>query len=118
MNSPVQTALGGAWAPYELGAKAPWDLRRVVHLHRRAGFAATWGEIQRDLKDGPKASVDRLLAGKSGTATPPEFAATADLLAEAAVAVTDIGRVKAWGVFWVLFSPVPPGRRVTDTGHN
>ena len=20
----------------------PWNLRRVVHLHRRAGFAATW----------------------------------------------------------------------------
>ena len=23
----------------------PWDLPRVVHLHRRAGFAATWDEI-------------------------------------------------------------------------
>ena len=30
--------------------KAPWNLRRVVHLHRRAGFAATWDELQRDLK--------------------------------------------------------------------
>ena len=72
------------WAGYEPDDKKPWDLGRVVHLHRRAGFAATWGEVQRDLKDGPKASVDRLLTGKAGAASPPEFAATADLLADAA----------------------------------
>jgi hypothetical protein len=35
------------WAPYVPDDEAPWDLRRVVHLHRRAGFAATWGEIRR-----------------------------------------------------------------------
>ena len=28
------------WAPYSPDDKAPWNLRRVVHLHRRAGFAA------------------------------------------------------------------------------
>jgi hypothetical protein len=43
---------GGPWAKYVPDADAPWDLRRVVHLHRRAGFAATWDEIGRDLKDG------------------------------------------------------------------
>ena len=53
------------WAPYEPDAKAPWGLRRVVHLHRRAGFAATWDELQRDLKDGPEASIDRLLEARS-----------------------------------------------------
>ena len=54
-----------AWAPYKPSQDAPWNVRRVVHLHRRAGFAATWGEVQRDLKDGPKASLDRVLAGPS-----------------------------------------------------
>jgi hypothetical protein len=34
-----------SWAPYAPDGEAPWDLRRVVHLHRRAGFAATWGEM-------------------------------------------------------------------------
>ncbi len=53
------------WAPYVPDEAMPWDLRRVVHLHRRAGFAATWDEIQRDLKDGPEASIDRLLEGKA-----------------------------------------------------
>ena len=42
------------WPPYTPTKEAPWDLRRVVHLHRRAGFAASWVAIQRDLK----ASVD------------------------------------------------------------
>ena len=53
------------WKPYTPTGEAPWDLRRVVHLHRRAGFAATWQEIQRDLKDGPRASIDRVLEGKA-----------------------------------------------------
>ena len=60
------------WAPYSPTKEAPWDLRRVVHLHRRAGFAATWGEIQRDLKDGPAASIDRVLSGKSRSQGVPE----------------------------------------------
>ena len=69
------------WAPYVPGDRAPWNLRRVVHLHRRAGFAATWGEIQRDLKDGPQASLARVLAGKAATeGVPAEFGKTADLL--------------------------------------
>ena len=38
------------WAPYKPSSAAPWNLQRVVHLHRRAGFAATWPEIQRDLE--------------------------------------------------------------------
>jgi hypothetical protein len=28
------------WAPYVPTKEMPWDLKRVVHLHRRAGFAA------------------------------------------------------------------------------
>ena len=51
------------WAPYAPDGKAPWNLRRVVHLHRRAGFGVTWGDIQRDLKDGPEASLDHILTG-------------------------------------------------------
>ena len=58
------------WAPYVPTAEAPWDLRRVVHLHRRAGFAATWAELQRDLKDGPTKSIDRLLKGQSREGVP------------------------------------------------
>jgi hypothetical protein len=51
----------GPWARYEPTANDLWDPRRVAHLHRRAGFGATWAELQRDLQAGPVASVDRLL---------------------------------------------------------
>ena len=56
------------WAPYVPDAKQPWTLARVVHLHRRAAFASTWDELQRDLKDGPEKAVTRLLEGTANAA--------------------------------------------------
>jgi hypothetical protein len=41
------------WAAYSPDDRQPWDLRRVVHLHRRAAFAGTWGELQREKLAGP-----------------------------------------------------------------
>jgi uncharacterized protein (DUF1800 family) len=106
------------WAPYEPDAKAPWGLRRVVHLHRRAGFAATWDEVQRDLNDGPAASLDRLLAGKANAHAAGGFADTADLLADAAVAAGEIARLKAWWFYRMLFGPDPLGERLTLLWHD
>src|SRR5689334_9857826 len=102
-NEPKQPDPATTWAPYKPGAEAPWDLRRVVHLHRRAGFAATWDEVWRDLKDGPKASIDRLLAGKArADGVPPDFADVAALLARSA---GDPERLKAWWAYRMLFGP-------------
>jgi uncharacterized protein (DUF1800 family) len=107
------------WAPYVPDEKVPWDLRRVVHLHRRAGFAATWTEIQRDLKDGPKASIDRLLAGRVyGEVTPADFARAADLLGTAAGDSGDPMRLRAWWVYRMLFGPDPLGERLILLWHN
>src|SRR5438477_4851333 len=98
----------GLWAPYVPSDQAPWNLRRVVHLHRRAGFAATWGEIRRDLKDGPKASIDRVLAGKAATeGVPAKFARWAYLLGETAASSGDAARLKAWWVYRMLYGPDP-----------
>src|SRR5438309_6774754 len=103
-----------SWAPYLPDEKSSWDLRRVVHLHRRAGFAATWSEIQRDLRDGPKASIDRLLSGKAASeGVPSEFKATADLLGESAATSGDPARLKAWWVYRMLFGPDPLVERLT-----
>jgi uncharacterized protein (DUF1800 family) len=109
----------GAWAPYEPDAQAPWDLRRVVHLHRRAGFAATWGELQRDLKDGPRASVERLLKGKARSdGSAAEFVPIAQALAERAVASQDATRLKAWWFFRMFWGADPLGERLTLLWHN
>jgi len=107
------------WAPYVPSDQAPWDVRRVVHLHRRAGFAATWSEIQRDLKDGPTASIDRVLAGKAATeGVPANFQKTADLLGEAAGTSGDPARLKAWWVYRMLFGPDPLTERLALMWHN
>jgi uncharacterized protein (DUF1800 family) len=105
------------WAPYAPSPEAPWDLRRVVHLHRRAGFAATWAEVQRDLKDGPRPSIDHLLSGKSCIREVPEdFESTAATLAE--TASFDVLRSKAWWVYRMYFGPDPLGERLTLLWHN
>src|SRR5262249_19687383 len=60
LDDPVQ-----GWAAYEPSGKRPWDLECVAHLHRRAGFTASWGVLRRDLHDGPAASIDRLIRGEA-----------------------------------------------------
>ena len=115
----TMTSTSSFWARYHPDESCPWNLRRVVHLHRRAAFAASWDEIQRDLKDGPQASVDRLLAGKSRRqGVPAEFEATAKLLAESAVNSNDPGRLKAWWVYRMLFGPDPLTERLALMWHN
>jgi uncharacterized protein (DUF1800 family) len=109
----------GYWAPYKPDDKMPWNLHRVVHLHRRAGFAANWSEIQRDLKDGPKASIERLLSGKARSQfVPADFERVSGLLADAAVSAGDPARLKAWWVYRMLFGPDPLGERLTLMWHN
>src|SRR2546425_7160689 len=96
----------GCWEPYAPDEKAPWNLRRVVHLHRRAGFAATWNELQRDLAEGPKASIDRLLSGRAyRDGVPTDFESTSVLLAESATAARDPNRLKAWWLYRMFFGP-------------
>jgi hypothetical protein len=122
MQSPVKTGPSeatGPWAAYVPSDQAPWGLRRVVHLHRRAGFAATWGEIQRDLADGPQASIDRLLVGKARSqGVPGDFERIAALLGDGAVAAADPGRLKAWWVYRMLFGPDPLTERLALLWHN
>src|SRR5438477_2948495 len=94
------------WAPYTPDERCPWDLRRVVHLHRRAGFAATWNELQRDLKDGPAKSIDRLLAGRTREGVPDTFRTVADQLADGAGGSE---RLKAWWLYRMYHRPDPLG---------
>jgi uncharacterized protein (DUF1800 family) len=107
------------WAPYSATASAPWDLRRVVHLHRRAGFGATWLELERDLADGPELAIDCILTGRSrSSGVPADFDHISSLIADAAVQSGDLHRLQAWWVYRLLFSPDPLGERLTLLWHN
>lgn len=112
------THLAG-WVPYTPSPTAPWDRARVVHLHRRAGFAATWAEIERDLSDGPEVGVTRVLQGKSRIdGAVKDFDAVSAALADAAASTASADRLKAWWVFRMLFSPDALGERLTLLWHN
>ncbi|MEX0679503.1 MAG: DUF1800 domain-containing protein [Pirellulales bacterium] len=107
------------WKPYEPTAAAPWNRRRAVHLHRRAGFAATWAELERDLAGNPQDAVTRLIAGQARIdAVPGDFEALAKMLTDAATASQLDRRLKAAWVFRMLFSPDPLGERLTLLWHN
>jgi hypothetical protein len=102
------------WSPYAADERAPWNVRRVVHLHRRAGFAATWSELQRDLEDGPDKSIDRLLKGQARLTVPENFGTVASRLAEADSAA----RLKAWWLYRMYWGPDPLMERLTLLWHN
>jgi len=106
------------WAPYVPDDKQPWDLARVVHLHRRAAFAGTWAELQRDLKDGPEPAVKRLLAGTANLHPAKEFGAVAALLFDAAVTQGEIGRLKAAWFYRFLLGPDPLREKLTLVWHD
>jgi hypothetical protein len=80
---------------------------------------ATRSELQRDLKDGPTSSIDRLLTGSSRSAgVPSDFAATSAMLLERAAQDGDVNRLKAWWIYRMLFGPNPLGERLTLLWHS
>ncbi|MDZ4848540.1 MAG: DUF1800 family protein [Pirellulaceae bacterium] len=99
---------------YEATSSMPWNVERVVHLHRRAGFAADWARISIDLLEGPDASIERLLHAKSL----PEFEQMSQTIGDAAIGSGDITRLKAWWLYRMLFASDPLNERLTLCWHN
>jgi uncharacterized protein (DUF1800 family) len=106
------------WAAYTPDEKIPWTLPRVAHLHRRAAFAGTWDELQRDLADGPDNAVGRLLEGKANLHPAKEFDKTSALLFDAAVTQGEIGRLKAGWFYRFLLGPHPLHEKLTLLWHD
>jgi uncharacterized protein (DUF1800 family) len=103
-----------AWAPFEPSGTDPWDLRKVAHLHRRAGFGATWDELHRDLEQGPAASVDRLLDPPDSSADEPEIL---DTLRKGAVGSGNLQRLKAYWLYRMRFGADPLREKLTLFWH-
>jgi uncharacterized protein (DUF1800 family) len=104
----------GPWAEYRPTADDPWDLRKVAHLHRRAGLGATWGELQRDLKEGPAASVDRLLRPRTPNEEEKDALAA---LRQGVIDSRDGERLKAWWLYRLLWDPDPLREKLTLFWH-
>lgn len=116
LNDPAR-----AWSRYEPTADAPWDLPEVAHLHRRAGFAAPWGVLQRDLEAGPVASVDRLLSGEAEAgdgSTAEQFARLMDAMARGPGASGGARGLQAAWLYRMIFTPDPLRERLTLFWHD
>ncbi len=107
------------WNHYEPSSEAPWNLKRVLHLHRRVAFGATWNEIQRDLHDTPQTAVNRVLNGTCRSeGAPEEFENLAQTIGKSAVDSASPARLSAWWLYRCLFTPDPLTERLTLMWHN
>ena len=107
------------WALTDPTVDAPWNLRRAVHLHRRAVFGACWSEIQRDLAGDPQAAVSRVLDGR--LAREASRRSSRHCRRSLVPQRSDSGnadRLKAWWLYRCLFSPHPLEERLTLMWHN
>jgi uncharacterized protein (DUF1800 family) len=104
-----------AWEPYRPTPQSPWDLTKVGHLYRRAGFGATWPELERGIADGPERAVNEILAGGPPD---PDFDR---LVAEtrSAVAAGNNGEAAAaWWLYRMLYGRHPLREKLTLFWHN
>ncbi len=104
-----------AWEAYRPSVQAPWDVRRVGHLYRRAAFGATLAELEAGVKLGPEKTLRSLLEGGPGL---PEFDRSMAPLAEAIVRSNDSLNLRAWWLSRMLYSPHPLQEKLTLFWHN
>lgn len=114
----ANTASSSTWNAWTPSDSEPWNAKRVAHLHRRAGFAATWTEIERDLRDGPATAIQRLLDGKAYVSSVPEnFEQLDNTIRNSAVGSNNADNLQAWWLFRMLYSPDPLGERLCLLWH-
>ncbi len=86
-----------AWEPYRPGVDGPWNAARVAHLHRRAGLGASWGQVERDVREGFEPTLRRILACEpAGPGGQPaaDFEATVAAMEDSALRRPSIERVQ------------------------
>jgi uncharacterized protein (DUF1800 family) len=104
-----------AWEVYQPSEKAPWDLKKVGHLHRRATFGATWEETQTALKEGPARTIEKLLAGGAGQ---DDFDQKTALIPRSASRGNNGQLAREWWLYRMLYSKHPLREKLALFWHN
>ncbi len=102
------------WSPYEPTSADPWNIRKVAHLHRRAGFGATRAELLRDLQAGPARSVENLFHPPP---LPTEAQEAIDSLRQTARTSSNIELLKVCWLNRILHGPDPLREKLTLFWH-
>jgi uncharacterized protein (DUF1800 family) len=103
-----------AWSAYAPTDANPWNLAKVAHLHRRAGFRAPWNTLKRDLAEGPEASINRLLHGEDAE----RFDAEMDAMAARFAASGNLKRLQGTWLYRMIYTPYPLRERMTLFWHD
>src|SRR5436309_5033867 len=104
-----------AWAPWQPDSKHPWDLKWAGHLLRRAAFGGSLDELRQAVKQGPAATLDRLLAGDPQADKRLEFlVSTGKLIAVQNNAVS----LRGWWLYTMLHSLHPLREKLTLFWHD
>ena len=104
-----------AWEPYQPSDQSPWDIRKVGHLYRRAGFGATWTELEAGQKAGPEKAIEQLLQGGPGQ---DKVDSVADFLAREATKSNNDQHARAWWLYRMLFTSHPLREKLTLFWHD
>jgi uncharacterized protein (DUF1800 family) len=104
-----------AWERYQPSAKSPWNLQRVGHLYRRAGFGASWNDLETGLRSGPDQAIDTLLKGSAEQASLDEQ--TKPMLQSISRA-NNGALARAWWLYRMLYSRHPLREKMTLFWHN
>ncbi|MDR3620023.1 MAG: DUF1800 domain-containing protein [Paludisphaera borealis] len=110
-----------AWEPYQPSPEVPWDAARAAHLHRRAGFGATWGQLQRDVSEGIEPSLRRVLDGESqgpGAQSAADFDETVEAMRQSFVRRPAMARVALIWIYRLIHSPHPLAEVMTLAWHS
>lgn len=110
-----------AWEPYQPTTENPWDRRRVVQMHRRAGLGATAALVARDQSAGHATAIDRVLVGEDSLADgrPKEaIDRTLEAMLSSFRQHPSTDRLVSWWLFRAMLSPCPLDERLALAWHN
>ncbi len=113
MTSPTPIT---AWVPFKPSLDRPWSAKLAAHLFRRAGFAANTMELDRAVKEGLDATLDRLFSpAKQAEATtegdrdfaadPAQFESQMSTLGDTMMATGNPQSLSSYWLFRMLFTP-------------
>jgi hypothetical protein len=104
-----------AWERYRPTAASPWDRHKVGHLYRRAGFGATWAELEQAVREGPDHTIDLLLHGRPGE---ERFNHETDERLPGIRQANSGPLATAWWLYRLLYTPHPLREKITLFWHN
>src|SRR5688572_1688578 len=103
-----------AWQPYRPDRERPWDVKRVGHLYRRAGFGAAQAELTEGVRIGVDATIDGFFAARPSA----DLDAAWETLKQSIAAANNGAQLPAAWVYRMLHTTQPLAEKLTLLWHD